>query len=115
MLLQPASTGLFLPRRDGAVSVVQEVLLRDPALLAQSPEDPARTVVEVQRAVELHDTPGIHNTNAVVVDNGAQAMRDTEERFALETCCNCALNLLVGLHVDRTGCFVTNNDLAPAH
>src|SRR5579862_6545981 len=95
-----------LPQRYSVVFVIREVLLCDPALLAHAPEDAARPVEEIQRAVQLHDAPRVHDTDAVVVDDRAQAMRDAEQSFAFETRGDCALDLLVGFHVYRTGCFV---------
>lgn len=70
---------------------------------------------QVGGRVKLGNLAGVHDADAVVADNGAQAVGNAQQRLAAEARRHGALNLVVRLHVDAGRGLVADDDLRAAH
>lgn len=93
------------------VSVSAEnVLARDPTALTHGTEDAICLIPEHNWCIHLSNPTLIHNADAIVVDDRAQAMRNTQQSLPLEALGHSVLDLLVCLEVNRRGSFVADDD-----
>lgn len=84
-----------------------------PTLLDERPKHPALDGHQVARRAELDRAPGVHDEDAVEVDDRAEPVRDHQQgrRVAPELGPDGALDQCVGCHVDGGGGFVQDHDL----
>jgi hypothetical protein len=76
--------------------LAKNLLSSDATAFAHAFED-ASSAVEVDGCVEFGNLTLVHDTNAVVVDDSLQAMRDTKQRFTGKPIANTSLDKGVGL------------------
>ena len=96
-----------------AIPGALDILQPDAASVAHASKD-AALVPEREGGVHLGDVAGVHDADAVVADDGAQAVGDAEEGPPPEARGHCVLDLVVGLHVDGRGGLVADDDLGAA-
>lgn len=89
---------------------IDNVLARDPTALAHGTENTICLIPQHNRCIHLSDPTLIHNTDAIIVDDSAQAMRNTQQSLPIEALSHSVLDLLICLKINGRGSFVANDD-----
>jgi hypothetical protein len=79
---------------------IRKILLPNTSPITHTPKQPP-TLIKRVRSIQFHNPPIIHNTDAIIINNRLQPMRDAKQSLAFEPGSDGALNLFIRFHVNR--------------